>query len=94
MKRFQSFLITLGAFVATAIAGVVASPVWGPFVAWANATFQNHLLGYGVPAVVVAVIIAFIGEVIRQLVNAYKASKTGYSTMRYGSAARRELDLF
>lgn len=82
----------MGAFVVTAITAVISGPLWPSFVAWINETTNSTLLGYGAPAIVAAVVVAFVGELLRQIVNAVIASKQGYSTI--AGASRNGADTF
>lgn len=91
-KRIKSALITLGAFALTAFTTVVTGPLWPAFVEWANTTFSNQLLAWGIPAVAGAVVVAFFGEVLRQIVNAIIISRRGYSSV--ASARRDGVDLY
>lgn len=92
-KRLKSALITLGGFVLTAITAVVTGPLWPSFVEWANTSFSNQLLAWGIPAAAGAIVVAFFGELIRQIVNAIIASKEGYSSTN-SVGVRRNVDLF
>lgn len=80
-KRIKSFFITIGAFIVTALVTVMTGPLWPAFESWITNTLGDSLLGWSVPAVVAAVVVAFVGEIIRQIVNAIIASREGYSSV-------------
>lgn len=91
-KRLKSFFITVGAFVITAITAVITGPLWPSFVEWINTTTNSTLLGYGIPAIVAAIAVSFVGELLRQVANAIIASKQGYSSVV--GASRNGADTF
>ena len=60
-KRLKSGLITLSSI----IIAVVSTPAWADFVQFAN----TKLLGWGIPAVVTALLAVAVNEVWRHLIN-------------------------
>lgn len=64
-KRIKSFLITASSIVGTAFLAVVFTPEWASFLHFAN----EKALGWGVPAVVVALVGVLVSEIWKQILN-------------------------
>lgn len=64
-KRIKSFLITASSLVGTAFLSVVLTPEWASFLGFAN----DKLLGWGIPAGVVALVGVLVSEVWKQILN-------------------------
>lgn len=70
-KRIKSFLITASSIFTTAFIAVTFTPEWASFLTYAN----DKLLGFGIPAVVIAVIGVLVSEIWKGVLNKITISK-------------------
>lgn len=89
-KRIKSFLITASSLLGTALLAVVLTPEWATFVQFAN----DKLVGWGIPAVIVALIGVFVSELWKAFLNKRMASKQGFTSVANAASSRTSLDLY
>ncbi len=70
-KRIKSFLITASSILGTAFLAVVMTPEWASFLTFA----KDKAMGWGIPAVVVALIGVLVSEVWKQILNKITINK-------------------
>ncbi len=64
-KRIKSGLITAVSMFGTALVAAIATPQWSSFVVYAH----DKAVGWGVPAVVIALLGVIVSEIWKQILN-------------------------